>query len=107
LVKTQIPWNPEFQKRITDLEEKNKPYTNLFDEIEIEYDDFFSKPDPTSKNKIEKSAEHHSTIEKLEQSCSAMKKDIESFRDYIFGNEEAKTAGVKKEAEDLVNPIDQ
>ena len=91
-----------FAKKNEELQESVKPFSNLLTDIKTSYEDFFSKPDATIQSKAEKLADHHSTIQKFEQSSLALKNEIEGFRDYIFGNEEAKVGGFKQEAEALV-----
>jgi hypothetical protein len=85
-----------------EVDEALKPGFSLLAEIKTLYEDYFFKPEATIKSKVEKLTEHHSTIEKFEQSSFAVKKEIEDFRDAVYGNEESKIKGLKKELEDLV-----
>lgn len=93
--------NSAIANKLVSLDDTLKPFNTMLAEIKAAYDENFAKPDPTIKNKAEKLAEHHSLVENFQSSSLALKKEIEEFRDFVYGNQEAKIKGFKQNVEDL------
>lgn len=69
--------------------------------ISTHYSDYYAKTDPSIKTKLETVIEHHATIEQFQKASTAIKKELEDFKEFIYGNESVGKLGFKKEIESL------
>lgn len=63
------------------------------------YVDYFAKTDPLIKTKLEIVLDHHQTIELFQKNAEEIKKELEDFKEYIYGNNTLGKIGLKKEIE--------
>ncbi len=70
--------------------------------ITVHFADYFAKPDPAVKSKLETVLEHHANIEQFLKAAVEAKNDLSDFREFIHGNEILKKIGFKKELETLL-----
>lgn len=63
--------------------------------INEHYNDYFSKPDPTKKSKLETVLEHHTTISQAERTLTEVVKELDSFKEFVDGNQALSKPGIK------------
>jgi len=70
--------------------------------INSHYADYFAKVDPSVKTKLETVTEHYASAEQFLRAATDIKKQLEDFRDFVYGNETLGTLGFKKDIETLL-----
>lgn len=86
------------------LQEVQQTLSNSKDQIaniNSHYADYFAKTDPAIKTKLELVTEHHATIDQFLKASTELKKDLEDFKEFIYGNETLNKPGFKKDIEAL------
>lgn len=91
-----------FNDNIADLQKNLENSKDIISGINLHYSDYFVKADPTTKTKLEVVTEHHSSIEQFLKASTEIKKDLEEFRDFIYGSETLSKPGFKKDIESFL-----
>lgn len=95
-----LPTNLDtFTSKIDELTEIINQTSSQITNINVHYADYFSKPDPLIKSKLETVIEHHASIDQFLKVSSSLKGEFEEFKEFIYGNESLSKAGFKKDLE--------
>jgi uncharacterized coiled-coil protein SlyX len=86
---------------IQTIETKISEATNQFVSINTHFTDYFTKSDATLKSKFEIVNENISVIESFQKTSIEIKKDLEDFKEFVYGNAKTEKIGFKKEIEML------
>lgn len=101
------------ENRLKDLSEQTGLFTQTLQSLEQtissskdqilainnHYADYYAKTDSSIKSKFEVVIEHHQAIDQFQKVSIEIKKDLEDFKEFIYGNETTNKTGFKKEIE--------
>lgn len=90
-----------FNRSIQELERSVSSTREQIGSINTHYADYFAKTDPAVKSKLETVIEHFATIEQFQKASTGIKKELEDFKEFVYGNETAGKVGFKKDIETL------
>ncbi len=100
-LKALPPQIDTFNQSLVEVQQTLTNSKEQFANINSHYADYFAKVDPTIKTKLETVTEHHANVEQFLKASTELKKDLEDFKEFIYGNESLKKVGFKKDIENL------
>ncbi|HMJ68167.1 MAG TPA: hypothetical protein VK508_04705 [Cyclobacteriaceae bacterium] len=90
-----------FSDQVDELRKQLVTHTEQLSKINEHYKDYFATDDFISSSKFETVNGHYKTSEQFLKSATEARDQLNEFKDFIYGNENLKTVGFKKDLETL------